>query len=134
MSRAKCSLASQSGQCSRKNTRGLAGCLPFTWVNRSVHGLGKWYAKFSAGKFRPGIAFTICNKSVPFTKKRPRRPEPGIKNDFEKMEHKLPLGTFRPEKQDYLFKCSVAPGKFPMERPRRSCSMYFPTGFSVKFW
>ena len=29
-------------------------------ANRSVQGLGKWYAKFRIGKFRPGIAFTIC--------------------------------------------------------------------------
>ena len=28
------------------------GCLPFTWVNRSGHGLGKWYAKFKTSKFR----------------------------------------------------------------------------------
>ena len=38
----------------------LNGCLLFTWANRSVHGLGKWQAKFRAGKFHPGIAFTIC--------------------------------------------------------------------------
>ena len=31
-----------------------------TWENRSVHGSGKWYAKFRTDKFRPGIAFTIC--------------------------------------------------------------------------
>ena len=31
------------------------GCLPFTWVNRSVHGLGKWYAKFKTGKFRKRV-------------------------------------------------------------------------------
>ena len=35
------------------------GCLPFTWANRSVHSLGKWYAKFMTWKFCPGIAFTI---------------------------------------------------------------------------
>ena len=27
---------------------------------QSVHGVGKWFAKFRNGKFRPGIAFTIC--------------------------------------------------------------------------
>ena len=36
------------------------GCLSFTRANRSVHGLGKWFAKFRTGKFRPGIAFPIC--------------------------------------------------------------------------
>ena len=29
-------------------------------ANRSVDGLGKFNAKFRTGKFRPGIAFTIC--------------------------------------------------------------------------
>ena len=30
------------------------------WANRSVYGLSKWHAKFSTGKFRPGIAFTTA--------------------------------------------------------------------------
>ena len=34
-------------------------------------------------------------------------------------------GTFRPDKQDYLFKCSVAPANFPMKRPKKSFSIYF---------
>ena len=51
-----------------------------------------------------------------------RRPEAGVKNGFEEVEHKFQFGTFRPEKQDYLFTCSVAPGK-----------VYFPTGFSGNF-
>ena len=36
------------------------GCLPFTGANRSVHGLGKSYAKFRTGKCSLGISFTIC--------------------------------------------------------------------------
>ena len=82
--------------------------LPFTWANRSVHGLGKWCAKLRTGKFRPGIAFTICTNQFHL-----------LEND---REHKFPLGIFRLEKQDYLFSCSVAPGNFPMERPKKSCS------------
>ena len=43
-------------------------------------------------------------------------------------------GNFRLEhsvrkKQDYLFRCSVAPGNLPLERPKKLCSIYFPTGF-----
>ena len=34
------------------------GCLPFTWSNRSLHGLGEMVRKVD--KFRPGIAFKIC--------------------------------------------------------------------------
>ena len=50
------------------------------------------------------------------------------------MKHEFPFGTFRPEKQDCLFRCSVTPGKFALKRPKKSCSMYFPTRFSRKFW
>ena len=79
--------------------------------------------------FVPEIAF---NASVTFTGKRPRRPETGIKDSFEEMEHEFPFGTFHPEKQDYLFRCSVAPGNFPLGRPKTSCSIYLPTGFPRK--
>ena len=34
-------------------------------------------------------------------------------------------GTFLPDKQDYLFKCSVVLGNFPMKRPKKSFSIYF---------
>ena len=40
---------------------------------------------------------------------RPRKHETGIKDGFEEMKHKFPFGTFRSERQDYLFRCSVAP-------------------------
>ena len=48
-------------------------------------------------------------KSVPFTEKQPRRPETGIKDGFEEMEHEFPSGTFRPEKTGLpfqMFRCS----------------------------
>ena len=70
---------------------------------------------------------------IPFTGKRPRRPETGIKDDFEEIEHEVLFGISRPEKQDYLYRCSVAPGNFPLERPKKSCSLYFPTRFSRIF-
>ena len=59
------------------------GCLPFTWENWSVHGLGKWWAKLRTSKFRPGIAFTICTNQFHL-----------LEND---REHKFPLGIFRLE-------------------------------------
>ena len=49
----------------------------------------------------------------PFTGKRPRRPETGIKDGFEKTEHEFPFGIFHPEKLDCLFRCSVTSGNFP---------------------
>ena len=51
------------------------GCLPFAWA-KPVGSL------FRTGKFRPGIAFTIVYKSVPFIEKRPRKPENGINDGF----------------------------------------------------
>ena len=36
-------------------------------ANRSVYGLGKWYAKFRTGKFSSGIAFTICTDQFHLT-------------------------------------------------------------------
>ena len=69
-------------------------------------------------------------QSVPFTKKRPQRRETGIKDGWEEKEYEFLFGRFYPEKQDYLFRCSVAPGNFPLERPKKSCYLYFPTRFS----
>ena len=57
-----CIYAQQHWSVTRNN-----GCLPFTWANRSVYGLGKWYAKFRTGKFSSGIAFTICTDQFHLT-------------------------------------------------------------------
>ena len=103
----------------------VIGCFPFTWANRSLHGLGKWYAKFRTGKFRPGIAFTICTSQLHL-----------LENDREdgEMEHEFPFEVFRPKTQDFLFRSSVAPGNFPLERgPKKSSSIYFSTEFSRIF-
>ena len=72
-------------------------------------------------------------KSVPFTGKRSRRSETGIKGGFGEMKHEFPFGIFHPGKQDYLFRCSVSPGNFPLGRSKKSRSIYFPTGFPGKF-
>ena len=64
--------------------------------------------------FPPGIAFTICRKSVPFTEKLPRKPETGIKVGSEEMEHEFAFGISRPKKPDYILRFSVALGNFPL--------------------
>ena len=69
---------------------------------------------FSPLSWEPGTGYHLY-KSVPFTEKRPRRPETGIKFLFV---------IFHQEKQDYLFRSSVAPGNFPLGRPKKSCSMH----------
>ena len=41
-----------------------------TWVNRSLHGLGRWWTEFRTDEFwfRSLIAFTICLSQLPLTK------------------------------------------------------------------
>ena len=98
-----------------------------------VCGVNGWQSSGQSGKFRPRIDFTICTNQFHLPKKRPRRSETGIKDGFEGMEHEFPFGIFHPEKQDYLFRFSVAPGHFPLGRSKKSCFIYFPTGFPGKF-
>ena len=81
--------------------------------------MGKWFAKLRNGKFSPGIAFTICTNEFHLPENGQERPETDIKDGFEKMELEFPFRIFHPEKQDYLFRCSVAPGNFLLERPKK---------------
>ena len=55
---------------------------------------------------------------------------------FEEIAQEFPFGTFRLEKQDYLFRCSVAPGgNFSLGRPKKVAdSVYFTTRFSGNFF
>ena len=43
--------------------------------------------------------------------------EPGIKKDFEEMEHEFAFGIFLPSSRNF----------FLLERPKKSCSIHFPT-------
>ena len=88
-----------------------------------------WLNDFSPLSWEPGTGYHLY-KSVPFTEKRPRRPETGIKDGFEEMEHEFLFVIFHQEKQDYLFSCSVAPGNFPLgSGPKNSFSIYFRRDF-----
>ena len=88
----------------------------------SVHGLDKWFEKFGTGKFRPGIALTICSNQF-------HLPE----NGFEEMEHEFPFVIFRPRKKKGLpfqmFRCSR---KFSVGKTQNVVFHYFPTGFPGK--
>ena len=73
------------------------------------------YAARAPGSTKPpSYAGYHLYKSVPFTEKRLRRSETGIKDGFQEMELEFPFVIFRPEKQDYLFRSSFAPGNFPL--------------------
>ena len=69
--------------------------------------------------FPPGIAFTICRKSVPFTEKLPRKPETGIKVGFEEMEHEFAFGTSRPKKNRLHFEIFRCSRKFSTEMTQK---------------
>ena len=61
------------------------GCLPFTWENKSVHRLGKWYTNLRTAKSRSESRLRFVKiSSIPCTEKRPRRPETGIKDILKK--------------------------------------------------
>ena len=78
-------------------------------------------ARFSSlpGKFCPGISFTICTNQFNL----PKNDREGL-NPVSKMALKKwitnSVWIFRPEKQENLFRCSVAPGNFLMERSKKS--------------
>ena len=107
-------------------------------ANLRPKGLYHWFFTFYKGRpvgsrFRQMgskiqdwyISFRNCvyysYKSVSFTTKRPRRPKTGVKMALKKWNANLRLGYSVRKKQDYLFRYSVAPGNFPLERP---CSMF----------
>ena len=74
-------------------------------------------------------------KSVPFNEKRPRRPETGIKDGLEDMEHEFPFGIRRPGKTGLPFQMFRCSRKFSAEtRPKKTCTIYILTGFSRNFW
>ena len=72
-------------------------------------------------------------ESVPFTEKRPRRPETGVKDDFEEMDHEFPFGTFSPEKEDNLIRCSVVAGNYPWNDPNSRVPFTFYPDFPELF-
>ena len=53
------------------------------------------------------------------------------------MEHEFPFGIFHPEKQDYLFNCSVAPGNFRRNEPKSRVPFTFQPDYPeevCKWW
>ena len=101
----------------------LYGMGAFHFLGQIVHGLSKRKPKFRTSTFLSRNRVYHLHKSVPLTEKRPRKPETGIKDRFEKLEHEFLFGIFRTEQQDYIFRCFVAPGNFTLERSVNSCSM-----------
>ena len=128
------------------------GRLPLTWANHSVSGLVNFVRKRVCSLY----------KSVQFYGKRPRRPETGLTvvgwRRLSRFPAKMTLvhvrapliiekisvwlwrngtrilfGTIRPVKQDDLSRWSVAPGNFPLERPKSRVSFTFKAYFLESF-
>ena len=76
------------------------------------------------GKFRPSS----------FYQKTAAKVWNCTKDGFEEIEQEFPFGTFRPEKQEYLFRCSAPPAKFPLKRPKSRLPFTFQPYFSEPFW
>ena len=108
--------------------------LPLISANRSVHGLGKCYSKFRTSRFHPGIAFTIGTNQF-------HLPENGRENlklisnvAFEEMEHDFSfVWNILSGKTGLPFQKFRCPENSTMKRLKKSCSIYFPTGFPGRF-
>ena len=87
-----------------------------------IRGGGASPGSATGGKFRPGIELIICTNQFHL----PKNSREGLKL-VSKMALKKWNTNFRLEKQDYLFRCSFAPGKFPLGQTEKSYSNYFPT-------
>ena len=73
-------------------------------------------------------------ESVPFTGKRPQRPETGIKDGFEEMEHEFLFGIFRPEKkQEYFFRFLLLPEIFRWNDQKSHVPFTFQPEFPKTF-
>ena len=106
----------------RSEDLGHFGCLLFSWANQLLHSLG------INGKQNSGLVNFIPEYYCVYhlfhlLKKWLRRPKTGIKDGFKEQEHKIPYETFRLRKQDYLFTCSISSKNFPLEPPKKLCSI-----------
>ena len=104
-------------------------CLPYIDKGKPV---GSWFGqmvrKIQDRYISSRNRFYHLYRSVAFTEKQPPKSETSIKDSVLLMLHQR-YTNFRLEQQEYLFRCSVAPGNFPLER-----LIYFPSGLSGNFW
>ena len=77
----------------------------YIWVNRSLHGLGKWWTEFRTDEFwfRSVIAFTICLSQFRLRKNGCESLKIIFKNTFEDMKSEFPPGIFQQGKYANAF-------------------------------
>ena len=98
------------------------------WENTVVYHLHGQTGRSTVGKIQDWLISSRNRvyhlyKSVQFTKKRLQRPEPGIKNGFEEMEHEFSFGIFRPKISDIpllpeIFRCKGPKSRVPFTSSR----------------
>ena len=78
-----------------------------------LHGQTGRFTVWANGTQNSGLVNFVPESRLPFVQissiYRKTRPETGIKDGFEEMEHEFPFGTFRPEKTGLpfqMFRCS----------------------------
>ena len=92
-----------------------------------LHGQTGRFTVWTNGKQNSGLVNFVPETRLPsFTEKRPRRLETGMKMSLKKWNTNFRL--VHPEKQDHLFRCSVASGSFPLERAKRILRKLFGNG------
>ena len=97
-----------------------------------VHGLGKRYVKFRTGKFRPGIAFTICINQLHLAK-HDEGLKPVPKMALKKWNSYFQLEYSVRKKQDYLFRPFVVSVNFLLNDPKRRIPFTFQPDFPETF-
>ena len=72
-------------------------------------------------------------KSVPFTEKRPRRPETSIKDGFEEMEHEFPFGYSTRKDRTNFSDVPLLQEIFRWNDPKSRVPYTFQPDFPYKF-
>ena len=92
-----------------------------------LHEQTGWFTVCANGKQNSAMVKFVPESHLPFVQINSQKghenlESPGVKDGSEQIEHKFPVGTFLQKKQDCLFRCSLAPGNFPLKRPEKSSS------------
>ena len=98
-----------------------------------LHGQTRRSTVWVNGKQNSGLVNFIqvyyLYNSIPFAKKRPRKPETDIKDGFKEMEDEFPFGTFHPEKQTTFSDVLLLPEILRRNDPKGRVPFTFPPDF-----
>ena len=112
----------------------------FIWVVYHLHGRTGGFMVLVNGSQSSGLVNFVPESPLPFVQissNYRKKSREGLKL-VSKMALKEWNTNFRLEysiwkNRTNFCRCSVAPGNFPLGRPKKLCSIYFPTGFPENF-